>query len=283
MKHIIALVVICLWGLDTFAQNPPRIDDHFWRRKVLYRINFEEKINKPIITQEHKLYEKEEGVKEGNYEYQKGLVVTLMDAFKKGELDGFQPDTLNAPKTFLRVKKDLEAYPEAGAQQTEGGDSGGGEAEEGGEYDEEGGEAEEPSTDNKDDVLKTADQDGDNKLYNPLTYMVEIVEDRIFDKNKSDMYYDKLWIRLVAYDVYGKIPDKVVVAFRYKDLLPILEKTLWKNRFNDAEYRSLAEVFEDRIFTSITLSISGVEVQDLLDSYKKTQQMVEFEHHLWEF
>ena len=45
-----------MFSLEALAQHPPRIEDHFWRRKVVNRIDLNEKINAPLIKRESPYY-----------------------------------------------------------------------------------------------------------------------------------------------------------------------------------------------------------------------------------
>jgi hypothetical protein len=288
MKSISILALFFILSQNVaWAQYPPRIDDHFWRRKVLLRIDLDEKINTPIKDAESALYLPEEAIREGKYEYTGGLIAAVMKAYEKGEIDGYHPDTLTEQRSYLRAKKELEKFLPDDA---EGAASSGGEGE--GDFDEEGGDEfglEEDVSDSpggKDDVMVNPSGEANSKelLYRPLKTQLDLIEDRIFDKNKSSMYYDLQWIVFKAIDPYGKTPTKPIVAFRYKDLMPYLNTTQWKNRFNDAEYRSLQEVFEMRLFNGTIINVSSDKaVKTLYEASKRGQQIVEFEHHLWEF
>lgn len=110
---------------------------------------------------------------------------------------------------------------------------------------------------------------------------LEFIEDRIFDKNRSDMIYDIQFLRLVWVDPGETLPDKNFVCFRYADVLETLEDTQWKNKFNDAEYRNMREIFELRLFSSYIINVSGRGVRTLAESDFRRNQLVEFEHHLW--
>ncbi|MCS6905511.1 MAG: hypothetical protein RML72_01400 [Bacteroidia bacterium] len=285
---VAAVFILLYFSIQSllWAQYPPRIDDHFWRRKVLLRLDLDEKINLPIKEAESALYLPEEAVREGKYEYTGGLIAAIMKAYEKGEIDGYHPDTLTETRSYLRAKKELEKFlPDDAEGASSSSDS---ESDFGEEGEDEFGTEEEvaESAGGKDDVMvnPSAGAGTNELLYRPLKTQLDIIEDRIFDKNKSSMYYDLQWIIFKAIDPYGKIPNKPIVAFRYKDLMPYLNATQWKNRFNDAEYRSLQEIFELRLFNGTIINVSSDKsVKTLYEAYKRAQQIVEFEHHLWEF
>ena len=63
-----------------------------------------------------------------------------------------------------------------------------------------------------------------------------------------------------------------------------LDETQWKNRNNDAEYRSMREVIELRMYHSFIIDVSGNEsVLTLNDAEYRRNQLVEYEHHLWHY
>ena len=117
----------------------------------------------------------------------------------------------------------------------------------------------------------------------PYENVIHFVEDRIFDKVRSDMVYDIQYIVIIWTDPGETLPEKRLCVFRYKDVLETLDKAQWKNRFNDAEYKTLREVFELRLFHSYITDISGEGLRSLQEAEYRRQKMVEFEHHLWSY
>jgi hypothetical protein len=266
------------------ARIPPRVDDHFWRRKVVNRIDLTEKINEPLTYPENPgLY--------GNPAYgeTQGVITALVNGLKSGKYLAYHPDSLNKSLTYEDVVKI--------AQQIEG-DGGGGDSydeEDSGFDDFEGGDdfgGDDFGDGFGDDMGDGGDQgdsdpatgggavEGDFSLAAYETAL-EFIEDRIFDKNRSDMVYDIQYLRLVWVDPGETLPDKNFVCFRYADVLETLEDTQWKNKFNDAEYRNMREIFELRLFSSYILNVSGRGVRTLEEADFRRNQLVEFEHHLW--
>lgn len=268
------------------ARIPPRVDDHFWRRKVVNRIDLTEKINEPLTASESPgLY--------GNPAYgeTQGVIVALVNGLKSGKYLAYHPDSLNKSLTYEDVVKI--------AQQIEGGGGGDGESfdeEDSGFDDFEGGDdfgGDEFGGDEFGDDMGDGGTEGDSDPASPggavegdfsisaYETALEFIEDRIFDKNRSDMVYDIQFLRLVWVDPGETLPDKNFVCFRYADVLETLEDTQWKNKFNDAEYRNMREIFELRLFNSYIINVSGRGVRDLEESDFRRNQLVEFEHHLW--
>lgn len=311
MKKFFALVVLFLMVLSAMAQVPgrreklppgvslPRYDDHFFRRKILYRIDLNEKQNKDLIKSESALYLPGEG-RDGKIMKTKGLVNALLHAYEHGfdgrEIIAYNPDTLNKEVLFANFKTKL--LKKAGIMTTDvepatDGDSDEMDSEDEFEDDEDWGDEGGGSSSDA-GTTASADSSGDNLQSGGLTYddairqnlesVVEIVEDRIFDKNKSDMYYDLQFIRIVFIDETGAgATDEVMLAFKYEDVMDIMNQTQWKNKHNDAEYRTMQEILENRNFNSFFTDVSGLQMLNLRESEKRRQQIVEFEHHLWEF
>ncbi len=145
--------------------------------------------------------------------------------------------------------------------------------------------AEEEDTENTSEQLTTA-ASGNTDYFELLlasSNYIDIIEDRIFDKNKSDMYYDIQYICI--YPLKGSnVDQRRGLCFLYDDdLKEILEQTEWKNRFNDAEYRNMNEMLELRFFHGFVFNMMGIEIQNLDEGQLFKDKMIEFEHHLWSF
>lgn len=277
------------WREVTDWKKHPRLEDHFWRKKVRYRIDFAEKINKPFKESEPvNLYDSTSHVYNSNkerYDYYKGIIPALLDAYANGFMVGYAPDTLDNIMEFNQFRALYKKNsPGAEATPSEGEGEGEGEVED--DWDSEN-EEDAPAGGargaSSGDGLAPKGEDQSNDFSGMSKYM-DIIEDRIFDKNKSDMFYEPEYIILSCKGPVSEIP---LVAFRYEDVKDtVLGKCLWKNRFNDAEYRTMKEVMELRLFNSFLTAVGlGNEygLQDIYDSDKKRLQMIDYEHNLFEF
>ncbi len=315
MKRLFFLALISLVGKSAFiggnccaliaqqthpilqaSRIPPRVEDHFWRRKVLHRIDLGEKVNEPLLLGEPALgplY----GPQTYDYGERKGVVSALLNGLKSGKYLAYQEDSLHKSMTYDDVKAIYTKITEGGSggddwDTEEGGmdDFEAGDDFESDEFAEEGddmGEEEddldlEGDTDPSDEGAKSTVASGEIE---PTAFesVLEIIEDRIFDKNRSDMVFDIQYIRLVWVDPAETQPDKNFVCFKYSDVLETLEDTQWKNQYNDAEYRNLREIFELRLFNSDIFSVSGRGAKDLAEAEYRRDQLVEFEHNLWNY
>jgi hypothetical protein len=297
MKRLAFLSFLVLLGglmTDVVAQIPgaripPRVDDHFWRRKVVNRIDLMEKINEPLT------YVEDVGLY-GNPSFgeTRGIVVSLINGLKSGKYLAYMPDSLNKSLTYedvIKIAQQIDGSntsgggddwdsEDSGFDDFDGGDDFGGDefgSDEFGGDDLGGGEG-----DSDPFAAGGSAVEGDFAV-GPYESVLEFIEDRIFDKNRSDMVYDIQYLRLVWIDPGETLPDKNFICFRYADVLETLEDTQWKNKFNDAEYRNMREIFEMRLFSSYIINVSGRGVRTLVESDFRRNQLVEFEHHLWSY
>lgn len=280
------------------AQFPPRVEDHFWRRKVVNKIDLTEKVNQPLVMKESPLYNQYHKDMD-----KKGIVVALMEGLKQGTYVAYNTDSLDKSLQYDQVmailaeargdKKATDAGTggsgdeggfddmsgdEGGGSADAGGGGGGDEWGFGGDFGDEsgGGEAAAPTG---------AISMGAGDEYAPLENYLLFVEDRIFDKNKSDMVYDIQYVQIYFVDPGGVLRDRSICTFKYSEIMDLLDNTQWKNKFNDAEYRSMREIFELRLFNSYIINVSNINfgVNSLEEAQYRKEQLIEFEHHLWSY
>jgi len=277
----------------------PRKEDHFWRQRVLNRIDLREKINSPLIYKEMPFY-----TDNGETTQNEGIVTALLDGLKEGKYNAYDPDSLTKPLSYedvIRRFRELEGTLTAA-------DSELGEAEEGSDFFDFNGEDDFSFDEGEggDDPFGSDDGGGDpfgedpfgmampdsaleddpvqqNDDFTSLESVMQFVEDRIFDKVRSDMVYDILYLELIWTDVGGLLPEEKLCVFQYDEVVTALEDAQWKNRFNDAEMRSLREIFDFRLFHSYIVNLGGQGVRRLSEAEERRQKLIEFEHHLWSY
>lgn len=275
------LLTLCFLTTQVFAQFPPRVEDHFWRRKVVNKVDLTEKVNQPFTWRESKYYNQYASGVEKN-----GFIYALMNGLKQGKFVAYDSDSLEKALTYDQVMTKVreasgvtatdEGGEDAGFEDVEGGGEEGGTDEWGFSEDSGGG----------DDKASSEPVDwGTNDEYAALENYFSFVEDRIFDKNRSDMVYDIQYVEFIWVDPGEVLRDKPICTFKYKEVMEELEKSQWKNKFNDAEYRNFREIFETRLFNTYILNVSNIggDVQSLQEAEYRKQQMVEFEHCLWSY
>jgi len=132
-------------------------------------------------------------------------------------------------------------------------------------------------------------------------YRLSLVEDIIFDKRRSRLYYDIQALELSAYDdATGTF--KSLGWFKYKDLEKVFrnnpEKAIWFNRQNTAQNKNYADAFLLRFFKGVVYKIENPDDFTLDDVYRangrpyyegiwarewEEMKLMEKEHNLWEF
>lgn len=290
------------FGLSAMAQMETRPDDHFWRRKVINRIDLREKVNAPLIKRESEFY-----TDNSQYSEKEGLVMALFNGLKEGKYVAYHPDSVTTPLSYEEVLAKIQEFEGAltgsdgfddgfggGFDETGEGDGGGFGLEDDGFFgdddgfgggfgdDDFGGDS--GFDDFAGDDLGTPGAVGGGD-FDPAPYenVIHFVEDRIFDKVQSDMVFDIQYFVIIWTDPGETLPEKKLCIFGYDDVLETLDNCQWKNRFNDAEYKTLREVFELRLFHSFMTDISGEGLRTLQEAEYRRQKMVEFEHHLWSY
>ena len=289
MKKLTILMMALVASMGAFAQIPgadipPRTDDHFQRNLVVNRIDMGEKINQPmVLATEPSLYA------EGSYAETQGLIKALFNGLKSGRYLAYSADSLNKSLTYEDVVDMIQDIygdtGEGGFEDPEFPDDPFfiDEEEEGttwmeGDVDPDSptGWGEEFGSANANDYEGDFDQSA-------FESVIEFIENRIFDKNRSAQIYDIQYIRLVWVDPGETLPDQNVICFKFSDVLETLEDTQWFNKFNDAEHRNMREIFEERLFNGYVTNVSGRGVRTLEDADYRRNQMIDFEHHLWSF
>lgn len=279
-----ALVWIALFGtflqpVVSFSQVKVREEDHFWRKRIVNRIPFGEKINSPLVYNESAYYDQHE-----RYTHMKGMVAAMLDGLKSGAYVAYDPDDWKKTLTWQEVEARMREY-DAAISAGESWDEPQWEAPANDEF----GTA--PATSPEDEWAPEAQQEQPT-VWNqspeekeidlgPYEQVIHVVEDRVFDKNRSMMTYVMDHFEIIWQDPTGALPEKVLVRLRFDDVRSQLEQTMWKNRFNDAEIRSVAEVMDLRLFRSYMISVGGEPVTTLMEAERRKQELIEFEHHLW--
>lgn len=276
-------------GLNLFAQVPVRPDDQFFKRRVVNRISLIEKINRPLVHHESNLY-----VGNEKFPEQDGLVASLISGLKSGDYVAYHPDdwkkTLNYQELEARMKEfDSALDLNIGEEDSWDDEFETSEEEVFGAGEEEIWEGEEGAEDHWGDDLE---EDVIEKNEPENTYQVDLaayeevvhmVEDRIFDKNRSMMVNNIDFFEIIWVDPSGTLPEKILARFMWNDVKDQLSRTKWKVRANDASSLSIAQALEMRMFHGFLINIGGEGIRSLWEAEKRREDLVEFEHHLWSY
>ncbi len=141
---------------------------------------------------------------------------------------------------------------------------------------------------------------GKDDIYFPSQISVlRMMEDRIFDKRRSRLYYDIQAIKIIVpgSETLNGVDNEVAV-FAYKDLLKVFrnhpKEAVWNNRYNSAQNKNFADAFILRLFHGVLVKVENPDDLDIVDIYTTRKegimasewidmQLMEKEHHLWEF
>jgi gliding motility associated protien GldN len=132
-------------------------------------------------------------------------------------------------------------------------------------------------------------------------YQMQIMEDVIFDKRRSRLYYDIIAVQLSAFDVNTNT-YKPLGWFKYLDLEKLFrnhpDDAIWFNRYNTAENKNYADAFLLRLFHGTIDMVENPDGDRIADVYSRNgrpykeavwateweeMKMMEREHNLWEY
>jgi len=139
---------------------------------------------------------------------------------------------------------------------------------------------------------------------------LEMIEDVIFDKRRSRLYYDILAFGIVLEDPNSpeKLATRFYIAYKelYKEIdrlahskdLAERQRVLWQNYQNPSENKTYNDAFKLRLFHGVIKKVENPEDETILQiftnngrSYSESvfarweeeMKMMEKEHNLWEF
>jgi gliding motility associated protien GldN len=134
-------------------------------------------------------------------------------------------------------------------------------------------------------------------------YVMEILEEVVFDKRRSRMYINIIAINLIAPGFGEGGGDKEVASFKYKEVDRYFrqryvesnqKEALWYNPNNNRRHMCVMDAFELRLFSSRILKVSNPDdkylnqfyadpIEELYKAQEAEMELMEFEHNLWEF
>ncbi|MFN0201699.1 MAG: hypothetical protein ACKVTZ_09275 [Bacteroidia bacterium] len=277
MKSFLLIMSLLAVGFVQAQQVETRVEDHFWRRRVVKRIDLNEKINQPLIYHDDQVsYGKQ------RYSEKNGLIQALIHGVEMGKYKVYDPDNskeLDWAALDKKMRKlnhvaknfDKKALAKEGQILVN-------------EFDRLLAEEEEMEAKS----LKAGKEEDEEEVipatdYTPFEQILQVVEDYTFDKGQSRMFYNVDFFQIIWSDPQGLLPDRILANFRYKDVVDILEQTQWKHRFNEAEIRSVKEIFDLHLYHAILVNVAGIDVHSLAEAQKRELEILEYEHNLWQY
>lgn len=129
-------------------------------------------------------------------------------------------------------------------------------------------------------------------------FKLDLMEDIIFDKRRSRLYYDIQCIQILGWDDTAQA-FKPLGWIKYKDIERVFrahpERSLWFNRQNTAQNRNFADAFLLRLFHATIKKVENPDDMDLSQIYQtdykggvmarewEEMKLMEKEHNLWEY
>jgi len=252
MKHLFALLLICLCGLSathSAAQNGGEASRASFLDKHILRIELNEKANLALLD----------------------LPLYLLVAYEQGLLPGYMPENPGAPLGYYSLMRNFGYKPQTGVMVCNN-------ASDGVEL-----YGFNPLLLNRLEAEVQSLKSPRKELYRAFQQSLELVEDAFFDRQKSDDKFQLHYVRLVYKDPNGVRPEANAVLFHYQDVRRILRYVMGRNRQNQAERRNLADVLELRLFNGYQIENSGQgRFQSLQESEDRRRRAVERQENQYE-
>ncbi len=266
-------------GFNPNSIRPIHENDIMYKKRVWRRMDLKEKQNK------------------GFFATNSEITKIIIDAVNAGTLTPYKSDSLTgrlAKEDFIENMK----LPDEGGGLTEeekalgfteddGGWGGGGGWGEDGEGAPDG------------EAAPVVEEVPDLFFANQIT-LLEIVEDIIFDRKRSRLYYDIQAVKMIIpADQFPSGLEKTVATFKYKDLAELFQsmpkEAIWFNRQNSREHKNLADAFDLRLFSARIIKVENPDDNYITDVYDESpkqgvmasqwleDEIIGYEHDLWEF
>jgi len=285
-------------GYNDYSLRPIHKYDQMYKRTLWYYMDLREKQNRPFFSENS------------------WISKVIIDAVKAGIVRPFQSDSLVNRMSYEDFIKNLTIPGAGGGGDDFGGDDfggggddwggggddwgggddgwgddGGGGGDDFGGGDESGGDADEGDGDGGGEEIV-------NEFFANQLYIIEIKEDLIFDKKRSQMKHDIQTITIkIPAEVTPTGIEKPLASFSYKELVNNVFRdnpaAIWYNNSNLAEHKNFADAFELRLFSAHLIKyanfddsyiedIYGVGKNALIASQQIEHELIDYEQDLWE-
>jgi hypothetical protein len=268
-------------GYNPNSVHPIHEDNIMFKKRVWRRMDLNEKQNIPFFSS-------------GNE-----ITKHIIESAKAGIIPIYETDSLINRRTkeeFLEALENPQLQDlNAGGGDDAWGDTGGGDGwgDTGGGWGDDSG-----ANDGADDEGGIGEVD--TKFGNRDVSRLEIVEDMIFDNQRSVLVWDIQSIALVIpADKFTSGIEKTVGVFKYKDLVDLFrsnpEQMIWFNPQNSAEHKNLADAFALRLFSARIVKVANPQDNMIIDVYDESAkqgimasqwieyELMEKEHELWSY
>jgi hypothetical protein len=149
-----------------------------------------------------------------------------------------------------------------------------------------------------------------NELSAPNIVALELIEDVIFDRRRSRLYYDILAFGIVLEDPQNVEKLSYRFYISYKELTKEIsrlahskdvnerQRVRWQNRYNPSEWKTFTDAFKLRLFHGVIKKVENPDdytIQKMYEAngrsytesvfarWEQEMIMMEKEHNLWEY
>lgn len=269
--------------------RPIRESDILLKKRVWRRIDLKEKQNKPFFA------------------FNNEISKILMEAVKAGVLTPYANDSLKTRMSRETFLENLQ-MPNTEVALTEEEKAMGFTEETNSGWDTNSGWGDNGNANNKATANNATSTDGTgaaatdeaNEFLPRQITVLELMEDMIFDKRRSRLYWDVQGVKLVIpASQFETGLERVVAVFKYKDVEALFRsmpgEAIWFNPHNSAAHMNLADAFTLRLFSGRITKVANPDDSMLIDIYNRSpkdglmasqwteMQLLELEHELWEF
>lgn len=290
-------------GYNDYSLRPIHKYDQMYKRTLWLYMDLREKQNRPFFSENS------------------WISKVIIDAVKAGIVRPFQSDSLVNRMSYEDFIKNLTIPGAGGGDDDFGGDDfggggddwgggggddwgggddgwGGGGDDSGGGGGDDGGFGDEGDGGDGDGGDGDGGEEANNEFFANQLYILEIKEDLIFDKKRSQMKHDIQTITLkIPAEVTPTGIEKSLASFSYKELVNNVFRdnpaAIWYNNSNLAEHKNFADAFELRLFSAHLIKyanfddsyiedIYGIGKSALLASQQIEHELIDFEQDLWE-
>lgn len=139
---------------------------------------------------------------------------------------------------------------------------------------------------------------------------LELIEDVIFDKRRSRLYYDILALGVVLQDENSMEKLQYRFYISYKELMKEIsrlahskdlnerQRVVWQNRYNPSEGKTFGDAFKLRLFHGVIKKVENPDddtiqqifanngrsyAESVFARWEEEMKLMEKEHNLWEF
>ena len=264
-------------GYNSNSVHPVHEDNIMFKKRVWRRMDLREKQNIPFFSSKNE------------------ITKHIIESAKAGIIPIYVGDSLQNRRTkeeFLELLEDPKLQDLNAGGDDAWGDSGGD------SWGDDSGWGESDGDDTEE--ADAATEEINTTFSNRQVALLEIVEDMLFDNQRSVLVWDIQAIKLIIpAEEFTSGIEQVIGVFKYKDLVDLFrsnpEQMIWFNPQNSAEHKNLADAFALRLFSARIVKVANPQDNMIIEIYDESArqgimasqwieyELMEKEHELWSY